>query len=122
MYTEYQIMAKIDIVMADSTSHNLRVTEMVCDEVESSYIPSSIMCNIRPLMMTQHKIKQLFQFIHWKIIHNSSFNSSTKSKTMKLIKVFYVDANFKGESFPFKAIRFLTSLINSLFYKTTEAT
>ena len=70
MYTEYQIMAKIDIVMAESTSHNLRVTEMVCDEVESSYIPSSIMCNIHPLMMTQHKIKQLFQSIHWKIIHN----------------------------------------------------
>ena len=32
-------MAKIDFVMTDSTSHNLGIIEMVCEEVESEYVP-----------------------------------------------------------------------------------
>ena len=42
MYTESQIMAKIDFVMTDSTSHNLGVIEMVSGEKESEYVPSSL--------------------------------------------------------------------------------
>ena len=57
MYTESQIMAKIDFVMTDSTSHNLGVIEMVCEEVESEYIPSSLVCNTHPVMMMQRKVK-----------------------------------------------------------------
>ena len=34
MYTESQIIAKIDFVMTDSTSHNVGVIQMVCEEVE----------------------------------------------------------------------------------------
>ena len=67
MYTESQIIAKIDFVMTDSTSHNLDVIEMVCEEKESEYVPSSLVCNIHPLMMMQLKVKQLFQVIHDKI-------------------------------------------------------
>ena len=35
MYTESQIMAKIDFVMTDSTSHNVGVIQMVCEELEN---------------------------------------------------------------------------------------
>ena len=66
MYTESQIMAKIDFVMTDSTSHNLGFIQMVCEEVEN-YVLSSLKCNIHPLMMMQRKGKQLFQVIHYKI-------------------------------------------------------
>ena len=66
VYTESQIMAKIDFVMTDSTSHNVGVIEMVCEEVQSEYVPSFLVCNIHPLMMMQCKVKQLFQVIHEK--------------------------------------------------------
>ena len=103
MYTESQIVAKIDVVMTDSTSHNLGATEMVCEEVESEYVPSFVVCNTHPLMMMQRKVKQLFQVIHDKI-GNSEIN-----------KCFYVDVDFKSESFPLKAIRCFTSFINRDF-------
>ena len=103
MYTESQIVAKIDFVMTDSTSHNLGATEMVCEEVESEYVPSFVVCNTHPLMMMQCKVKQLFQVIHDKI-GNSEIN-----------KCFYIDVDFKSESFPLKAIRCLTSFINRDF-------
>ena len=45
MYTERQIMAKIYFVMTDSTLHNLGIIKVVCEEVESEYIPTSVMCN-----------------------------------------------------------------------------
>ena len=41
MYTETQIMAKINFVKTDSTSHNLGVIEIACEEIESEYVPSS---------------------------------------------------------------------------------
>ena len=63
MYTESQIMAKIDFVMTDSTSHNL----VVCEEEENEYVLSSLKCNIHPLMKMQRKGKQLFQVIYDKI-------------------------------------------------------
>ena len=103
MYSENQIMQIINFVMTDSTSHSLGVIEMVCEEIESEYVPSSLVCNIHPLMMMQRKVKELFQIIHDKI-GNTEIN-----------KCFYVDVDFRNESFPFKAIRCLTSFINRDF-------
>ena len=96
-------MAKIDFVMTDSTSHNLGIIEMVWEEVESEYVPSSLVCNIHPLMMMQRKVKQLFQVIHYKIGNN------------EIHKYFYVDVDFKSQSLPSKAIRCLTSFISRNF-------
>ena len=81
MYTESQIMAKIDFVMTDSTSHNLGFIQMVCEEVENEYVLSSLKCNIHPLMMMQRKGKQLFQVIHDKI----GINEINKCFTSMLI-------------------------------------
>ena len=82
MYTESQIMAKIDFVMTDSTSHNVGVIQMVCEEVENEYVPSSLVSNIHPLMMMQHERKLLFQVIHDKIGNetNKCFTSMLISK------------------------------------------
>ena len=57
-------MAKIDFVMTDSASHKLGVIQMVCEEAENEYVPSSLVCNIHPLIIMQRKGKQLFQVIH----------------------------------------------------------
>ena len=57
MYTESQVMAKIDFVMTYPTSHNLGVIHIVCEEVENEYVPSSLVCNIHHLMMMQSKGK-----------------------------------------------------------------
>ena len=46
MYTESQIMAKIDFVMTDSTSHNVGVIQMVYEEVKNECVPSSLVSNI----------------------------------------------------------------------------
>ena len=72
MYTESQIMAKIDFVMTDSTSHNIGVIQMVCEEVENECVPNSLVSNIHPLMMIQRKGKLLFQVIHDKIGNNET--------------------------------------------------
>ena len=103
VYYESQIMAKIDFVMTDSTSQNLGVIEMVCEEVQSEYVPSSLVCIIHPLMIMERKVKQLFQVILDKIGNN------------EINKSFYIDVDFKSESFLLKAIRCLTSFINRGF-------
>ena len=54
-------------------------------------------------MMMQLKVKQLFHVIHDQIGNN------------EINKCFYVDLDFKSESFPFKAIRCLTSFVNKDF-------
>ena len=56
MYTKTQIMAKIDFVKTDSTSHNLGVIEIACEEIESEYVPSSLVYHIHPLIMMQPKV------------------------------------------------------------------
>ena len=63
-YSEQDILRKISFVMTDSTSHNLRVIESVCDELDIDEIPGTLLCNIHPLMMFQGKIKELCQEIH----------------------------------------------------------
>ena len=81
MYTESQIMAKIDFVMTGSTSHNLGFIQMVCEEEENEYVLNSLKCNIHPLMKMQRKGKQLFQVIHDKI----GINEINKCFTSMLI-------------------------------------
>ena len=51
MCTESQIMGNIDCVMTDSG-----VTELVSEEVESEYVPSSLVCNIHLLMMIKQTV------------------------------------------------------------------
>ena len=92
--------------MIGFTLNNLRVIEMLYEEDESEYVSSSLVCNIYPLIMVQRKVKQLFQ-----VIHNKTQNNESN-------KCFYVDIDFKSESFPFKAIRCLTSFINRYFSRT----
>ena len=75
IYTDREIMAKIDFVKTESTSHNLGVTEMVCEKVESEYVPRLLVCNIHPLIMMQLKSNNCFK------------SSMAKLETIKLINV-----------------------------------
>ena len=102
MYTKSQIMAKTDFIMTDSTSHNVGVIQMVCEEVENEYVPSSLLSDIHPLMMMQHKGKLLFQVIHDKIRNNETNKCFT---SMLISKV----------NLPFKAIRCLIFFMNRNF-------
>ena len=57
MYTENQIITLV-------------LFETVCEEVESEYVPSSLVCNIHRLMKMQRKVKELLQVIYGKIGNN----------------------------------------------------
>ena len=57
MYTENQIITLV-------------LFETVCEEVESEFVPSSLVCNIHRLMKMQRKVKELLQVIHGKIGNN----------------------------------------------------
>lgn len=99
-YTPKMILEKISFVMTDSTAHNLGVIEKVCQDMEVTNIPSTLLCNIHPLMMFQNKIKKLCQMIH---------DSLGKRKVSDC---FLVDVDFRMESFIMKAIKCLTNFIN----------
>ena len=43
-YSEQQILEKISFVMTDSTSHNLGVVEIVCEELGVEKIPGTLLC------------------------------------------------------------------------------
>ena len=62
-YTEKELLERIDFVMTDSTSHNLKVMENVCERFEAE-APKALLCNIHPLMMFQRKLKEVFQLLH----------------------------------------------------------
>lgn len=102
-YSEKEILEKIDFVMTDSAAHNIGIMQKVTEEFECNEIPSTIICNIHPLMMYQGKMKEIFQLIHDKLGHE------------KIKDGFLVDIDFKSESFIIKAIKCLTSFINSDF-------
>ena len=101
-YSKSDIMKKISFVMTDSTEHNIGVIEKLCEElnIDASEIPSTLLCNIHPLMMFQDKIKKLCQIIH-----------STLGD-QKISDCFLVDIEFHNESFVIKAIKCLTNFIN----------
>ena len=61
---------------------------MVCEEVENEYVLSSLKCNIHPLMMMQHKGKQLFQVIHDKI-GNNEINKCFTSMLISKVNLFH---------------------------------
>ena len=89
--------------MTDARAHNIGVISRVCEEFECDDAPSSLVCNVHPLMMFQRKVKDVHR-----IIHNAIGDNHIKD-------CFLVDVDFKSESFIYKAIRCLTSFINSDF-------
>lgn len=99
-FSEQDILNHIKFVMTDSTSHNLEVIEAVCDELDVDNVPSTLLCNIHPLMMFQGKIKELCQDIH---------DSLGKKK---ISECFLVDVEFRNESFVVKSLKCLSNFIN----------
>ena len=99
-YTEKDILSKIKFHMADSTAHNLKVIEKVCEEVGVDDVPKTLLCNVHPLMLFQSKIKEFFDDIQ------RSFG------TQKLGEAFTVEIDFRDENFVIKSIRCLSNFIN----------
>ena len=58
-YLPAKILAKISFVMTDSTSHNMEVIEMVCEDLEIESVPKTLLCNAHPLMLFQSKIVEV---------------------------------------------------------------
>ena len=102
-YTEQMILQKVSFWMSDSTSHNLKVIEKVCDDMEVEDVPSTILCNVHPLMMFQAKVKTLCQMLH-ETLGNE-----------KISNCFMVDVEFRNESFVIKAIQCLSNFISREF-------
>ena len=98
-YTEADILANIDFVMTDSTSHNLNVMESLCDDNGVKH-PKALTCNIHPLMMMQRKVKDIFRMIHDTIGAD------------KLKQCFLSDVDFANDDFITKAIHCLSNFIN----------
>ena len=102
-YSPKDLMGKVKFVMTDSTSHNLKVTEAVYEElgIEDKKTPKTLLCNVHPLMMFQGKLKKVFQQIH-DLIGNH-----------KIKECFLVDTDFHSESFIWKSIRCLNNFIRT---------
>ena len=62
-YSPSDIVEKISFVMTDSTSHNLNVIEMVCEELDVEKVPKTLLCNAHPLLLFQHKIVEVIAVI-----------------------------------------------------------
>ena len=99
-YSEKEMLQHIKFVMTDSTSHNLNVINQVAEELEAESVPSTLLCNVHPLMMFQGKIKGLCQQIH-----DSLGNQ-------KINECFLVDIEFKNQSFIIKSLNCLLYFIN----------
>ena len=104
-YSEQDIFSKVKFCIHDSTSHNLEVTEAVCQELGVEEVPRTLLCNVHPLMMFQGKIKELCQEIH----------DSLGNK--KIHECFLVDVEFKNESFVLKSLKCLSNFINKDYAK-----
>ena len=102
-YSEKDILERITFVMTDSTAHNHNVIQDVCAEFETENTPQSLLCNVHPLMLFQHKINSVYQQIH------------DAMSDRKLKDCFLVNIDFKNESFIYKAMRCLVSFINKDF-------
>ena len=86
--------------MTDSTSHNVGVMDLVCEEENVSDVPPQLFCNVHVLMLFQSKIKYLCQQIHDHL------------GKQKIKNCFLVDVDFQSESFVVKAIKCLSNFIN----------
>ncbi|XP_066926157.1 uncharacterized protein [Clytia hemisphaerica] len=98
-YSNKDILKKISFVMSDSTAHNIGVIESVCEELAIDDVPKTLLCNVHPLMMFDRKIRELCQEIH------------NHLGGKKLADCFYVDVDFRRESFPIKAVKCLSNFI-----------
>ena len=56
-YTSSQLLEKINFVMTDSTSHNVGVIDMVCNDLNVEKLQSTVFCNVHPLRLFQNKIR-----------------------------------------------------------------
>ena len=54
-YSTSDILKKITFAMSDSTAHNLKVMEKVCEDEGVENNPIVLLCNIHPYMMFQRK-------------------------------------------------------------------
>ena len=99
-YSASDILKKIDFTMTDSTSHNLGVMKMACNQLQVESVPPALLCNVHPLMMFQNKQKQLCQQIQDAL------------GKRKIKDCFLVDVEFQSESFVVKAIKRLSNFIN----------
>ena len=99
-YSPKDILSNITFTMTDSTSNNIGVADMVCDELEVENVPAQLLCNVHPLMLFQNKIKDLCQRIHDHI------------GQQKIKDCFLVDVEFQSESFVIKALKCLSNFIN----------
>ena len=91
--------------MTDSTSHNLNVIDLVAEELRAESVPSTLLCNVHPLMMFQGKIKELYQQIH-----DSLGN-------WKMNECFLVDIEFKDQLFIVKS---LNRLLNFIYHDSSS--
>ena len=100
-FSAADIQKRIKFVMTDSTAHNMKIMEQVSKDLDIEETPTTVICNIHPLMMFQAEIKELCQQNH------DSFGKT------KLNDCFLVDVDYRNESFIIKAIKCLSNLINS---------
>ena len=90
-YEPEEILGKVKYTICDSTAHNLKVIDKVCQDLDVSDVPPTLLCNVHPLMMMQLKIKELCQSIHDNI------------GNQKISECFLVDVEFKSQSFVLKS-------------------
>ena len=98
-YSKKQILEKVTFTMTDSTSHNVGVMDMVCEELSVEEVPPHLFCDVHPLMLFQGKIKDLCQQIHDHL------------GKQRIKECFLVDVDL-SESFVVKAIKCLSNFIN----------
>ena len=102
-YSPKDIIEKINFVMTDSTAHNLKVFDSVCQDLGTEHTPTSVTCNMHVLMMFQRKAEKVFQDIHDGLGH------------AKIKECFLVNVDFKNQPFIVKALKCLSSFINKDF-------
>ena len=73
---------------------------MVCEELEVSNVPKTLLCNIHRLMMFQTKLKEFFNDVQISL------------GTKKLDECFTVAIEFKDENCVLKFIKCLTNFVN----------
>ena len=97
--------------MTDSTAHNLKLFDSVCQDPGTEHTPTSVTCKMHVLMMFLRKAQKLFQDIHDGLGH-------AKKKIL-------VNVDFKNQPFIVKALKCLSSIINNDFlpnFGTNKAT
>ena len=100
------LFAKIDFIMTDQTSHNLKVEDLVCDklDVEEQYRDKfHLFCNVHPSLMFLRKLSSFWADIENQICY------------YKIQANFLVDATNRKDSITEQMIDYCTKLINHDF-------